>query len=385
MGAGRIVAGWALAAVVAAGAGGCTPTPRMLDSGDACGYKIAFFGALTGDNANLGRHPYDGAKLAVDQYNAAHRDCPVELAGFDSQGDEKLSPDVAQRIAADPRILGVVGPQFSGEAEAAVPILDEAGLTVVTATATRPALAEQGWKVFHRAIGSDAVQGPAAARYIRNVLGSRRVIVIDDASAYGKGLADEVRRVLAGVIVKSLSVRVKQGDFSREVADVRASEADAVFYGGYYAEAGPLLKQLRGGGVRAAFVAADGVKDPGLVQGAGAAAAEGTVLTCPCVPPDRVKGTFLRDFREAYQREPGTYSAEAFDAANILLAGIDAGNHTRPSLLAYVDSYVGEGVTKTFKFDGRGEIAQASVVIWAYRVVNGEIVADQQILGDGSS
>ncbi|NUO57602.1 MAG: branched-chain amino acid ABC transporter substrate-binding protein [Hamadaea sp.] len=383
MGAARRTAVAAVLAMGLLGSGGCTPAPsRLVEDAGGCGYKLAFFGALSGDNANLGRHPYDGVRLAVDQYNAANSACPVELSEFDSQGDEKLAPEVAQRVADDPRILGVVGPQFSGESEAAVPILDQYGVTAITATATRPALAEQGWKVFHRAVGSDAEQGPAAGRYIKRVLNSQRVIVIDDSSAYGKGLADEVRRVLAGVIVKSLSVRVKQTDFSREVADIAANQADAVFYGGYYAEAAPLLRQLRQAGVRAAFVAADGVKDPGLVEGAGVSAAEGAILTCPCVPPDRIKGGFLTDFRAKFHREPGTYAAEAYDAANILLAGINAGNHTRPSLLAYVDSYVGTGITKSFKFDNRGEVSSSPIAIWAYRVVDGHIIPDQMVQDD---
>lgn len=348
-------------------------------AGGGCGVKIAFFGALTGDNANVGLAPRDGAKLAVDQYNKEHPDCTVELANFDSQGDPKQAPGLAQKIVQDPKVLAVVGPAFSGESEAANPILDSAGVPLITPSATRPSLAQQGWKVFHRAVGNDATQGPAAARYIKSVVGAEKVFVIDDASAYGKGLADQVRDGLGPAVVKSATIQVKQTDFSAVVAEVRSTGAQAVFFGGYYAEAGPLVRQLRSSGVSATFVAADGVKDEGFIQGAGVQAAEGVVLTCPCLPAEKAQGTFNADFKAAYGRDPGTYSAEGFDAANVFLQGIKAGQTTRSKLLAFVNSYDADGITKRLKFDQNGEIDVAAVTVWAYKVTGGKIVADREI------
>ncbi len=348
-------------------------------AGTTCGFKIAFFGALTGDNANIGLAPRDGAKLAVDQYNKAHPTCPAELANFDSQGDPKQAPGLAQKIVQDPKILGVVGPAFSGESEAADPILNQGGVTTITPSATRPSLASQGWSVFHRAVGNDATQGPAAGRYIQTILKAQKTYVIDDTGAYGKGLADEVRTVLAGAVVKSATIQPKQTDFSAVVAEIRSTGADAVFFGGYYAEAGPLLRQMRTAGVTAAFVAGDGVKDPGLIAGAGVQAAQGAILTCPCTPADKAKGTFPADFEAAYGKDPGTYSAEGFDAANILLAGLDAKVTTRKAMLDFVNGYSGSGVAGSYKFDATGENDITAVSVWAYRVDGEAIVADQQI------
>lgn len=373
----RLAAAMAALALVA----GCTAPASLPELvGETCGNKIAFFGALSGGNANVGINPRDGAGLAVAQYNAANAGCQVELVSVDSQGDPLLAPALAQKVVEDPKVLAVVGPVFSGESEAANPILDAGGVTVITPSATRPSLAEQGWKTFHRVVGSDAVQGPAAGRYIKSVLRAQRVVVIDDTSAYGKGLADEVRRVLADLVVRSAVVQPRQADFTAVVADIRSNGADAVFYGGYYAEAGPLLRRMRTAGIKATFIAGDGAKDRGLLLGAGNSAAEGAVLTCPCLPPDKAKGTFTRDFTAAFGRAPGTFSAEAFDATNILLAGIEAGNLTRASLLAFVNAYDGDGIATTYRFDSKGEIAEAAVTIWAYRVVNGEIVSDQEIV-----
>ena len=95
---------------------------------DACGSKIAFFGALTGSSAALGINENNGVKLAVDKYNKENADCKVELAELDSQGSPDQAPGLAQKAIDDTKILGIVGPAFSGESEAAGPLFNEAGL-----------------------------------------------------------------------------------------------------------------------------------------------------------------------------------------------------------------------------------------------------------------
>jgi len=142
-------------------------------------------------------------------------------------------------------------------------------------------------------------------------------------------------------------------------------------------EAAPFMKQFRDNGGKATFVAGDGVKDDAFVKGAGEKEAEGAILTCPCVPPEKLQGTFAADYKAATGRDPGTYSAEAFDAANILLSGIKAGNTTRDKLNTYVNNYTGKGITTTFKFQSDGDLDPSAVAVWAYKVQGGKIVADQ--------
>ncbi|GAA0518735.1 branched chain amino acid ABC transporter substrate-binding protein [Paractinoplanes deccanensis] len=344
----------------------------------ACGSKIAFFGALTGGNAQLGINIRDGAKLAVDQYNKANADCKVELVEKDSAGDPAQASGLATSIVQDAKVLGVVGPAFSGESKVANPILSKEGVVIITPSATNPALAAQGDKTFHRALGNDASQGPGLALYMKDVMKVQKAFVVDDASEYGKGLADQVKQTLGSVVTSSAVVKEQQTDFGALVTQINSSGADSIFWGGYYREAAPFLKQYRDAGGKAKFVAGDGVKDQAFVDGAGAANAEGAILTCPCVPPEKAGGTFAADYKAATGREAGTYSAEAFDAANILLQGIKAGNSTREKLETFVDGYTGQGVTTSFKFQENGEIDPSAVAIWAYKVQGGKIVADQE-------
>jgi len=336
---------------------------------------IGYFGALTGSAANLGINIRNGVDLAVNQFNEENADCQVTLEEYDSAGDPNQATGLATQAIGDDTVIGIVGPAFSGESETAGPIFAEGGLPTITASATNPALAENGWDTFQRILGNDASQGPAAASYISDVLKSQKVFVVDDASAYGKGLADIVNDSLGDVVVGDDTIQTGQTDFSATVTAIRASGADAVFFGGYYAEAGLLVQQMRAGGVEATFVVADGVKDPGFIEAAGDAA-EGTIITCPCLPPEESQ-EFFTAYQEAYDTAPATYSAEAYDAANVFLEGILDGNTDRESLLEWVNNYDGEQTTKTVKFDESGEVE--NITVWAYKVENGEIVADQEI------
>jgi branched-chain amino acid transport system substrate-binding protein len=373
------------AALLLAGCGGSTGGDTEASgsgggaAGEGCDVAIGYFGALTGPAANLGIAIRNGVQLAVEQHNAESPDCEVELTEYDSQGDENQATGLAVQAINDQSVIGVVGPAFSGESKSAGPIFAEAGLPTITASATNPALADNGWTTFHRMLGNDATQGPAAATYISDVVGAQQVFVVDDASEYGKGLADIVRTDLGGAVVGNNTIQAGQTDFSSTITAIRASGADAVFFGGYYAEAGLLVSQMRAAGLDTTFVVADGVKDPAFIEAAGAAA-EGTVITCPCLPPEQNP-----DFFEAYEASvgeaPQTYSAEAYDSANVFLDGIADGVRTREEMLEYIDSYDQPGVTKQVVFDDKGEPAQVSV--WAYTVQDGQIVADQEVTAAG--
>jgi branched-chain amino acid transport system substrate-binding protein len=335
------------------------------------GMKIGFFGALTGDAANLGINIKNGAELAIDQWNEDNPDCEITLEDFDSQGDPAQAPALAQQAVEDDNIVAMVGPAFSGESRQANPLFDEAGLPIVTASATAVDLSEQGWTIFHRALANDGAQGPAVANYILNELGATKVAVIDDASEYGKGLADIVNTTLAdggAEVVATDSIDPTADDYSSTVNKVQAAAPEVVFYGGYYAEAGKLAKQLKDAGVDAQFVSGDGSLDPGFIESAGDAAAEGVVLTCPCAPsPD----DFASAYEEAFDTAPGTYSPEAYDSANIILEAIKAGNYDRESINSYVSDIDYTGITKNFKFDTNGEVE--AITIYAYTVQDGEI------------
>jgi len=329
----------------------------------------------TGDAGNLGAPMLKGAQLAVDEYNAANPEACVTLKKFDTQGDPAKAPAVAQSAIDDASILAIMGPGFSGETEAAMPLYQEAGLAVVTGSATRPSLTTEGWTNFHRLLANDSVQGPAIGRYIVEVLKATKVAVIDDASSYGQPLADEVAATAGSIVTVRDAVDPKAADFSAAVTKVKDAGVDAVFFGGYYAEAAKLSTQLRDAGVTATLVFGDGVKDQaGYADGAGPAA-EGAVIACPCKDGNE---DFVAKWQAKYGETPGTYGPEYYDVANIFLNVIKAGAADRAAVLAGVEAYDSAGITKQIKFTESGEATEAGA-IYFYKVTGGKITYESEI------
>lgn len=339
------------------------------DNGCDGDLKIAFFGALTGDAGNLGQNIKKGLDLAVAQHNAENADNQIVVEAYDSQGDPDQAPALADKAIADKCVLGIVGPAFSGESAAVNPKFDEAGLPIITPSATNPDLSKNGWKIFHRALAGDDKQGPgAAAKIVAD--GKMKVGIVDDNSEYGKGLADIVQSTLGDKAVELNSLDPEASDYSAIVTAAKDAGVDAVFFGGYYAAAGKLAKQLADGGVTATFYSGDGVLDKGFVEAAGPAA-EGAIIMCTCAPFDSNK-EFLDAFRAEFDGEdPATYAAEAYDAASVFLAAIDAGKTTRADINDFIKSYDAAGVTKQLKWDETGEVAGSAV--YAYQIMDGAI------------
>jgi branched-chain amino acid transport system substrate-binding protein len=383
----RALGGAAIVALVAGAAACNSGSDNEGDGGSSgggknCGYKIAFLGALTGSAANLGVNIEQGYELAIKQYNEKNgADC-VTVAKFDTQGEPSVAPGVARQLVTDTKIVGVVGLPFSGESEAANPILSDAGIPNITPSATRPSLSTKGWKTFHRAVANDDAQGPAAAAYIKDVLKPQKVFVADDQSAYGAGLADVVKSKLGSLVVSTDKTGAdgKQTDFSATVQKVVSSGANVMFYGGYYANGGLIRKQLTAAGWKGTLVGGDGMKDPGLAKAAGNAAVSGSIVTCPCAPASKAGGNFVADYKKAWNTDAGTYSDVAYDAANIFLKGLDEDNTTPEKMNTYLGTVQYSGVANTYKFTSTGELDPQYLKVWAFKYdASGSEQPDQEI------
>ncbi|TNC25484.1 branched-chain amino acid ABC transporter substrate-binding protein [Amycolatopsis alkalitolerans] len=339
------------------------------------GVSLAYAGTINGASAALGQNILRGADLAVKQHNKANPNCQVTLKQFDTEGKPDKAPGIVTQVINEADIIGVVGLPFSGESKAAGNLFNQAGLVTISPSATNPALADNGWKTFFRGMGNDAAQGPAAAKLLTDTLKANKVCVIEDDSEYGIGLATQLKQALGSKATCSDKVKTGQTDFSAVVNKIATESPDAIFYSGYYPEAGPFAQQLNDKGVTAKFVGPDGVKDPEFLKAAGAAA-NNAYFTCPCVPEDNFKD-FTAAFKATEGADPGTYSPEGYDVTTILLKGIDSGIKDRAGLLNFVKNYDGQGLTKHFKWNDKGELSDTPV--WSYRVQNGKIVNNGQI------
>lgn len=331
--------------------------------GAATELKLGFMGAQTGPNAQLGINISNGAKLAIDQHNAKSGVTKVTLITYDTQGDPTQATNQAKKAITD-KVVGVIGPAFSGESKTAVPILEEAGTPNVSPSATAVSLAANGWKFWHRVLANDDVQGPGDADFMAKTLAAKNVAVIDDQSEYGKGLADAVRKQLGtdGVkIAVNDSINPDASSYSSTVNKVKPANVDAIFFGGYYSAAGKLIKQLRDGGVQGTFMSGDGSLDAQVISAAGGTAANGVLLSCTCSSAvgstDPAVQKFATDYKAKYNVDPATYSAEGFDAANVFLQAIDAGKTSSADINDFVNKIDYKGVSKQIKFTPTGELS----------------------------
>src|SRR3954447_156895 len=363
-----------LGAVAAAGlalsACGSTTSSSSAGAASDCksGQNLAFLGATTGDYGALGQNMVGGIKLALDDYNKKNPDCKVEVEVFDSQGDPDKATPLATKIVGDDSIVGLVGPGFSGESLSTGKTFDAAGLPVISPSATNVTITQQGWTTWHRVIGNDAAQGAADAKYLTETAGAKKVYVVDDAQDYSKGLATVVKDALGSAAVGYDEIQVGQTDMSATVTKVKSSGADAVFYGGYYTEAGLLVKQLRQAGWKGTFMSGDGAEDPAFIKAAGAQAAEGAILSAPAGP---APADFNAKVKAATGSDAGLYTTQSYDAANIFLAALAAGKTSAKDINDFIGKYTGDGVSGPIAFDDKGDIKAST--IYAYLVKNGQL------------
>ncbi len=348
-------------------------------------YTLGFVGALTGDNAQLGINIRDGMRVAIEEENRG--DGPdITLKEFDTAGDPAQATTIKDRFINDRSVIGIVGPAFSGETRALLPDIQAAGLPMISASATNKDLPTvvPNAAVFHRVIADDALQASGVVAYLA-AESPRSLVVVHDNTDYGKPLADDVasQATSRGITVAATEVLdPKAQDFSATVNRVRAANPSHIFYGGYYAEAGRLKKQLTDAGVRATFISGDGSLDARFIENAGAAAAEGSRLTCPCnLALETSQGplkTFYDNFRRTIGTAPGLYSPEAYDATKIFIQGIKAGNTDRAGLLRHLEGFGRyTGVSKDIEFEPNGNLR--SKTFFVFQVQGGKIAPLRQI------
>lgn len=349
---------------------------------------LGFIGAQTGDNAQLGINISNGAKLAVDQYNKTNPKTKVTLKIYDTAGDPAIAPNQVNKAIQD-KIVGVVGLPFSGESQAVQPTLDKAEIPNISPSATDATLGKKGFTFFHRLVANDDSQGAVDAKFLTDTYKAKKVYVVDDQQAYSLGLANIVFNTLksGGTQVQRDKIDPKASDYSSTVNKIKSFNPDAIFYGGYYAEGGKLLKQLRDAGVTAKFQSDDGANDANIIKTAGKKQAEGITMSCACqsvatstVP--KVK-KFIDDYKAAFGVGQGTYSAEGYDAANAFLSAIKAGNTTSTKINDYLKTINEAGISKQVQFTPKGEIKANT--IYQFQVLKGELVflgpSDKATLG----
>jgi branched-chain amino acid transport system substrate-binding protein len=336
--------------------------------------KIGHVAPLTGGIAHLGKDNENGARLAIDEANAAGvkidgKDVKFALVAEDDQADPKVGTTVAQKLA-DAKVAGVVGHLNSGTSIPASKIYSDAGIPVISGSATNPKLTEQGFKTQFRVVGRDDQQGPAIASYLAATNKPKLVAVIDDATAYGEGIANEVEKTLKAASVKVLPREKgtdKTTDWKAILTKLRGRKPDAVFYGGMDATGGPLVKQGRELGMKAVFSFGDGACTDEMAKLAGPAA-DGLLCSQAGIPVSAADKKFLDAYKQKFNVDPILYSPFTYDATKLLIAAMQKANSADPAkYLPELAKISYEGATGKIEFDAKGDRKDAEMTIFTMK------------------
>ena len=328
-------------------------------------YTIAYQGPLSGPEASTGTDELNAVKFAVKQFMAKNKGFKINVVAVDDQGDPAIAGTVAPGVGANKKIIGLVGPAYSGPTIASLPYYKAGGLALISPSATRvsitdPTSPDFGGPVFHRVVGKDDLQGPALAKYATKGISNAKVFVFDDQSSYAVPLRGYVeaglKKVAGATLVGGDSVPNTTTDFAPTIAKIKTTGANVVIYTGYYSQGAVFIKQLRDSGSTAIFAGGDGVFNQEYPKLAGAAA-EGSRIT-GVVTLGGADPKLEAVYKKSMGVSSGVYSVESYDAANLLLAGIKAGKTTRAAMLKYVKSYTGKSISgNTIKFDKNGDVS----------------------------
>ena len=336
--------------------------------------RIGHVGPLTGGIAHLGKDNENGARLAIDEANEAKIQIggqPVKftLLAEDDQEDPKVGTTVAQKLV-DAKVAGVVGHLNSGTSIPASPVYNQAGIPVISGSATNPKLTEQGFKNQFRVVGRDDQQGPAIASYLATERKPKLVAVIDDASAYGEGIANEVEKTLKAANIKVLPREKgtnKTTDWKAVLTKLRGRNPDAVFYGGMDATGGPLLKQGRELGIKAVFSFGDGACTDKMKELAGEAA-EGLLCSQAGIPAQAASKKFIDAYKKKFNQDPILYAPFTYDATNLLIEAMKKANSADPkAYLPELQKLSFTGSTGPIAFDEKGDRKDAEITIFTMK------------------
>ncbi len=340
--------------------------------------KIAVPSPYTGPAAAYGDNVKAGVEMKVAEINAAGgvNGAQVIVEYLDEQCDPKEAATVSSKIVMDDEIVGIVGHLCSSAHLAALPIYVRKGIAAISPTATNVSISEKNkdrkgnvWSF--RDVYRDDFQGSFLARYAKEVLGLNSVAVFYENNDYGIGLKDAFvnKANEIGLKVVGEEAYVKgTTDFTPQLTALKENNPEGLFISGYYNEGALIATQAKKLGMNVAKFGADGLDNVDYLNLA-KEAAQNTYLTTPFleeVASDEGKA-FAQKFKETYGRDVDYMSANAYDAAGVLLKAIAEVGPDREKIREYLASINSpdkafQGVTGAIYFDENGDCQKSAYV-----------------------
>ena len=330
----------------------------------------------------------NGIRMAIEERGGQVDGFAIAYEDMDDASPQKgnWDPQVeaanAKKAIADAEVIGYVGTYNSGAAKVSMPMLNKAGLVMISPGNTHTGLTKPGMGepnepavyrptgkiTYFRVVPADDIQGAVACEFIRTDLGAKKVFVLHDRELYGKGIADVFRKSAeaSGVqVVGFEGIDPKASNYRSLVTKIRAAGAEAVFFGGTtQTNAAQVLKDLRAGGAKAPFVSPDGTFERAFIEASGkdnvTKEQGGVYITFGGLPSDQLTGLgadFVKRYKAKHGELPEAYAVYGYEAARVLLDAIDrAESKDRASVIAAVAATKDfTGALGTWSFDANGD------------------------------
>jgi branched-chain amino acid transport system substrate-binding protein len=335
-------------------AGGGVGAAALLATG-GCGKKentivIASSLPRTGSAKGQTDTIVNGIKLAIDEYGEIsgmklqHRDMDDATTG--GMWDAGKEADNAREAAADKNVVAFIGPYNSGAAKVSMPLLNEAGLLQVSPAATWPGLTKKvpgdeksgepdiyrksGKVTFCRVCPTDFVQGPLSAVFAKEVLGAKKVYILDDKELYGAGIAglfEKKCKELGIEVLGHQSIDSKQPNFKTLMDQIGGMRPDLIYFGGTSQSGGPQIAiDMKGQGITCPLMVPDGCYEEAFITGAGADVVNGRCYaTIGGKDPSELTGAgaeFVKKYKDMYGTSPEAYAVYGYESAKVVLEAL---------------------------------------------------------------
>jgi branched-chain amino acid transport system substrate-binding protein len=341
--------------------------------------KIGHVGPVSGAQAHYGRDNENGARMAIDELNAqgvviGGKKVSFELVAEDDAADPKQGTAAAQKLC-DAKVNGVVGHLNSGTTIPAAKVYTQCGLPMISPSATNPELTQLGYKNVYRLLANDNSLGAGLAKYASGTLKLKKVAIIDDRTAYGKGVSEVFAKVAKeqGIeVVSQQYTNDKAVDFMAILTAIKNKKPDGIFFGGMDPQAGPMLRQMQQLGLNKVYLfGGDGICTDKLMDlSSGAKTLANVVCAVGGASLDKLPSG--KAWRARYDAKfPGqyqVYSPYTYDATMVLVDAMKRANSSDPKVYApKLAETAYQGVTAKVAFEANGELKSPAMTLYAYK------------------
>ncbi|KHK49023.1 branched-chain amino acid ABC transporter substrate-binding protein [Ralstonia sp. A12] len=338
--------------------------------------KIGQVSPLSGELSHIRKDDENGVRLAIEDLNArklsiAGQKVTFALASQDDGADPKTAVLVAQKLV-DEQVAGVVGHANSGTSIPASKVYTDAGIPMITESATNPKLTAQGFNNVFRMVANDVRQGTVIGTFLVKNLTTSRVAIVDDRTAYGRGLADEVEKAViaaGGKVVRREYGTDKTSNWMAALTSIRGQNPDGVVFAGGDTQSAALAQQALRLGLNAKFIVGDEACTPQFIKLAGAAMTGQMYCTLAGVPPARMPQgpAFFKRFEARFGTPVQLYAPFAYDTAMAMAKAMQEANSVDPKVyLPTLHKLRMTGVTGPIQFDDKGDIMNGAITVRQY-------------------